>query len=147
MSDKTCKERIAVHLASRMDDLRQLWTAYCNPGTETSTEDGNIIGGDMDGAHIYEYGLCFDYVQPEHGRGYFRYQITWGGPSDEFRIYAQGNGYKWHVDRIAYHFMDWFDGAKRTLSGKNRELIEEIFQSLFVEIGSAQAEFKKAQEY
>uniref|UniRef100_A0A6H1ZAV7 Uncharacterized protein n=1 Tax=viral metagenome TaxID=1070528 RepID=A0A6H1ZAV7_9ZZZZ len=145
----TCKERINGELASRIDDLRQLWEAYSNQNTPTSTEDGNIIGGDMDGAHIYEYGLCFDYVAPgtfkKQQRGYFRYQLSWGGPSDEFRFYAEGNGYRWHVDRIEYWFLDWWDGAKRTLSGARFNLLEEIFQFLFAETGAAQAEFEKAQ--
>ena len=147
MTTKTCKERINGELKDRISDLRQLWEAYCNPDTATSTEDGNIIGGDMDGAHVYEYGLCFDYVAPEgRKRGYFRYQLSGGGPSDEFRIYAEGSGYEWHVDRIEYVFTDWFDGAKRTLSGANYDLIEEIFLALFVETGTAQERFTAAQE-
>ena len=67
MTTKTCKERINGELKDRISDLRQLWEAYCNPDTATSTEDGNIIGGDMDGAHVYEYGLGFDHVAPEAG--------------------------------------------------------------------------------
>ena len=42
--------------------------------------------------------------------------------------------------------MDWFDGAKRTLSGANYDLIEEIFLALFVETGTAQERFAATQE-
>lgn len=147
-ANATCKERINGELAGRIDDLRQLWAAYAHPNTPTATEDGNIIGGDMDGGHIYEFGLYFDYVAPgtfrKQQRGYFRWQLSTGGPGDEFRIYAEGSGYRWHVDRIEYVFMDWWDSAKRTLSGARFDLLEEIFQALFVEDGSAQAEFEKA---
>lgn len=133
----SCKSRINGELASRIEDLRQLWTAYQN-GEEDIKDLGNI----------FEYGLCFDYVAPHtfknQARGYFRYQLSYGGPSDEFRFYAEGESYKWNVDRVEYVFLDWFDGSKRVLSGNNRNLLEEIFQSLFVERGSADAEFTKA---
>jgi hypothetical protein len=134
-TELTCKQRINSHLKGRIEDLTALWHDYQN-GIEDNPEIGNI----------YEYGLSFDYVASEnHKRGYFRYQISWGGPSDEFRFYAQGKDYKWKTDRIEYVFMDWFDGSKRTLSGNNLKLLEEIFQ-WFVEVGSCQVEFDKAME-
>ena len=53
-------------------------------------------------------GLCFDYVPPntfeEQPIGYFRRQLSYGGPSDEFRVYDNENS-------IKYYFLDWFDGA------------------------------------
>lgn len=141
----TCNDRIDNELESRLDDLRQLWEAEKN-----GNEDG------VDGLGTFcEYGLAFDYVAPEEEEGedgepiesdepgYFRYQLSWGGPSDEFRFYADGQGYKWNVWKVEYVFMDWFDGAKRTLHGDDRALLEEIFD-FFVEVGSAQTEFEKA---
>jgi len=132
----TCKQRINSHLKGRIEDLTDLWKDYQN-GIEDNPEIGNI----------YEYGLSFDYVEAENRkRGYFRYQLSWGGPSDEFRFYAEGKDYKWNVDRIEYVFMDWFDGSKRTLSGDKFKLLEKIFLNLFVEVGSCQAVFDKAIE-
>ena len=53
-------------------------------------------------------GLGFDYVPPDtfgnQPIGYFRWQLSWGGPSDEFRVYDNEN-------TIKYYFLDWFDGA------------------------------------
>ena len=41
---------------------------------------------------FWEYGLALDYVAPgtfkDQKQGYFRYQISVGGPSEEFRFYA-----------------------------------------------------------
>jgi len=65
---------------SRIRTIRRLWKAY-QYGQE-DTDEGNI----------YEYGLSFDYVGPGtfngQRRGYWRYQLSWGGPSDEFRFYC-----------------------------------------------------------
>ena len=61
-------------------------------------------------------GLCFDYVDPntfnDQKEGYWRWQLSWGGPGDEFRIYVNPNK---SVHRIEYWYLDWFDGAKVTL--------------------------------
>ena len=43
--------------------------------------------------------------------GYWRFQLSWGGPSDEFRIYTVSEDTK-DIEHIEYWFMDWFDGAK-----------------------------------
>jgi hypothetical protein len=62
-------------------------------------------------------GLCFDYVDPNtftnQKEGYWRWQLSWGGPGDEFRIYVNPDK---SVHRIEYWYMDWYDGAKVTLS-------------------------------
>ena len=61
-------------------------------------------------------GLCFDYVDPktftDQLEGYSRWQLSWGGPGDEFRIYINPDK---SVHRIEYWYMDWYDGAKVTL--------------------------------
>ena len=57
--------------------------------------------------------LSWDYVEPEtfedQKEGYYRLQLSWGGPSDEFRIYTIGDTLE--IDVIEYWYMDWFDGA------------------------------------
>jgi hypothetical protein len=136
MTDEgTCKERVAAHLTSRMDDLRQLIEADRNG--EESVED---LGS------LSEYGLCFGYVPPntfkDQRRGYFRYQISWGGPSDEFRFFCDE---RLDVVRIEYWFLDWFDGAKITLRGKDRELMSEWFANLR-DCGVVEQEMRKARD-
>ena len=55
--------------------------------------------------------LSWDYVEAEDEKNpaYYRLQLSWGGPSDEFRIYTIGDTLD--IDCIDYHYMDWFDGA------------------------------------
>ena len=62
--------------------------------------------------YINNYGLAFDYVEKgtftDQERGYFCFQLSWGGPSDEFRIYVD---YDKQITHIDYWFLDWGDGA------------------------------------
>ena len=85
---KTCAERIDEQWQQRREDLQ-------NPEFE---------------------GLGFDYVEPhtftDQLEGYWRWQFSWGGPSDELRGYV--NEHK-ELHRLEYWFMDWMDGAKLEL--------------------------------
>lgn len=135
--DKKCKDLVKQNLKDRIDDLNKLWKLYLKDSEKSDDNLGNM----------YEYGLSFDYVAPgtfeKQRRGYFRYQLSWGGPSDEFRIYAD---YDLKPYKIEYWYMNWFDGACKILYGKNYQLIAEIFQSFFVDSGTAQDIYKKATE-
>ena len=108
----SCEERINEELEGRMENLRILWDLYCEGDEEGHPELGTF----------YEYGLGFDYICPytweDQPDGYYRYQLSWGSPSDEFRFYEGG--------RIEYWFMDWFDGACRIPRGTDLALIGEI---------------------
>ena len=62
--------------------------------------------------YISEYGLCFDKVEPntfqDQKLGYWRWLLSWGGPSDEFRIFVDEDK---NIYKIEYWFLDWGDGA------------------------------------
>lgn len=128
----TCEERIDEVLEERLSDLTLLWTAYCN-GAEDS-ESGSI----------HDYGLCFDYVPAgtfnDQREAYFRYQLSWGGPSDEFRFYVNPD---LSCHRIEYWFLDWFDGAHRALKRDARSLLVQLWD-WFREIGLAQTAVEEA---
>lgn len=77
---------------------------------------------------FYEYGLAFDFVEAgtfgkEQNRGYYRFQLSWGGPSDEFRFYHNGS--------IEYVYLDWFKGIGFSVTTKEyakwlKEQFEEV---------------------
>ncbi len=131
---KNCKARVGDHLKGRVEDIKKLWERYKNDPESNDKDLGNFN----------EYGLCFDYVAPQtftgQRKGYFQYQLSWGGPSDEFRFYV---GPEFQPYRIEYWFMDWFDGARRVLKGKNFDLLNEIFQD-FKECGTVEHVFMEA---
>ena len=60
--------------------------------------------------------LGFDYVAPhtftDQLEGYWRWQFSWGGPSDELRGYVNEHG---ELHRVEYWFLDQMDGAKLEL--------------------------------
>lgn len=66
--------------------------------------------------YINSNALSWDWVDAEDEKnpGYYRLQLSWGGPSDEFRIYTIGDTLD--IDCINYHYMDWFDGASIPVS-------------------------------
>ena len=113
----TCQERVEENLEGRLNDFREF--LGCD---DLETED---LGP------IHEYGLCVDYVESEDKEdGYIRYQLSTGGPGDEFRYFIdyEGKPYK-----IEYWFLDWFNGAKITLSGEDEELMMEIWEICYLE--------------
>ena len=85
---KTCAERIQEQWKLRQEDIK-------DPEFE---------------------GLSFDYVEPhtftDQLEGYWRWQFSWGGPSDELRAFVNENK---EIHRLEYWFMDWMDGAKLEL--------------------------------
>ena len=80
----TCAERVKQEWTDRQEDLK-------NPEYEA---------------------LGFDYVEPhtwdDQPEGYWRWQFSWGGPSDELRGYVNEHG---ELHRLEYWYLDWGDGA------------------------------------
>ena len=56
--------------------------------------------------------LAFDYVEPhafnDQPEGYWRWQFSWGGPSDELRGYVNEHD---EIHHLEYWYLDWGDGA------------------------------------
>lgn len=151
----TCKERVREHFRGRMADLRALLDAQHKAGRECEACDGSgdtfdVVTGEVTGdcpdcsgqgrydedgrlpnlGTLNEYGLGFDYVAPNtfngQRRGYWRYQLSWGGPSDEFRFYCDESR---RPVRVEYWFMDWGDGASvRLTRGKDFDLLMALWE-------------------
>ena len=102
---------------------------------------------DEAGYSFMEYGLSFDYVpgntdyNPD--AGYFRYQLSWGGPSEEFRFYTDP---QFNVHTIEFWYLVWFDGKGIELTGDDFQLMEEIFE-FFNEVGVVESEYEKEMGY
>ena len=115
-TEATCEQRIDEQLF----DLAELMTEYMKFGDlyENGDEDNY--------PPFHEYGLDFSLVEAGTFDGqtesYWRYQLSWGGPSDEVRFYA---------DKIEYWFLDWFDGASRDITGEQwAQDLEENWREL-----------------
>ena len=57
--------------------------------------------------YVNQSGLCFDRIEAgtfkDQRAGFWRWQLSWGGPSEEFRLFDNGD--------LEYWYLDWFDGA------------------------------------
>jgi hypothetical protein len=120
----TCKELVQGqfdHVEQTYQEAEKYFNDYDN-----ATEGEKIALKVIDehkSNFFHEYENLFDYVNNDalswdyieagtfnsKQAGYYRLLLSWGGPSDEFRIYTAQNDHS--VDVIEYHFMDWYDGA------------------------------------
>ena len=117
----SCKERVADAFDSRMSDLRKL----CRAGYGVEVKN---LG------RLEEYGLCVDRVEADTfgtHPGYWRYQISWGGPAEEFRYYDQDGG------GVEFWFLDWGDGASVKVKGRDAQLIKGIIEQAQLSISHA----------
>jgi len=96
----------------------------------------------MEDPFLGEYGLAFDYVPAGtfqgQEEGYFRYQLSWGGPGDEIRFYADAD---LHVYKIEYWFLDWYDGAKLDVTN---DAVAQAVADWFEEVDAFRVELEKA---
>ena len=132
-TNPTCEERVDDYLTTALSNL-QAHKKAMEDGLEKTPELGSV----------YEYGLGFDYVSAGtftgQREGYFRWQLSWGGPSDEFRFYVDAEK---HCHRIEYLFMDWYDSASRTLRD-NQEALLLFFFDWFKDMGAIDNALKEA---
>jgi len=115
---KTCANLVQERWHSRRDELEKF--------------DAN--GWDM----FHEYGLDFSYVEPDtfdnQPKGYHRFQISWGGPSDELRFYTRSESLDNEeaiTDKVEYWFLDWFDGASIDVS--EEEVIKNLWTDCLIQ--------------
>ena len=125
--EKTCAERVQAQYESTMKTVRNLADWY---------GEGNEGSHPEEGTTLFEYGLSADYVAPDtfddQPEGFFRWQLSWGGPSDEFRFYVGSQGrFGPCVDGVEYRFHAWFDGAGVDLDGEDLARLKDVFQMLF----------------
>jgi len=138
--ETSCAVRWKANKNDRVSDLGKLLAAWHDGDEDRHIADLGILR---------EYGLGFDYVAPDtftdQKEGYWRYQISWGGPSDEFRFYAGGCG-QLTPHRISYVFLDWFDGHECALADADLEILLQLW-AFFRDAGTTKAEYRKMMQH
>ena len=123
----TCAERVQGYYNDTFETIRRMLQGIDEDGSKRDSFE-----------LLNEYGLGIDYVQAgtfeDQEEGYIRWQLSWGGPSDEFRFYCVrdrlGNRKPY---KIEYWFLDWFDGAKKLiLKGPDWDTILECWDMLLM---------------
>ena len=96
IKNETCSDRITESIISRGEDFKR----FMNAEDEETQEE------------FYNYGLCLDMVSvgtfQDQTEPYLRYQISYGGPSEELRFYQNGT--------VEFWFLDWYDGAHKIIT-------------------------------
>jgi len=125
------KVNVSRAMRKRIHDLHQLWIAH-HQGYDKPDDVGTLR----------DCCLSFDYVAPgtfdDQREGYFRYQISWGGPSDEFRFFVNLD---LSCHRVEYWYLDWLDGALVTPTEGERSFLIELWE-WFRETGTVAAALK-----
>lgn len=102
------------------DELKEV----IRSGNFDFTEIRNALRKYDEVGSLYEYGLSYDYCElgtfNDQTEDYFRFQLSWGGPSDEIRFYEDGT--------IEYVYLDWFCGVGFDVTGEDwAQFIKEWF--------------------
>jgi len=130
MTKKNCAELVNEQYLKTVSDYETA-NEYFNLDTEEKTnherhEDLKSYEDFFN--YVNQSGLSFDFVPvntfKDQDRGYWRFQMSWGGPSDEFRIYVDDRNV---IEYIDYHYLDWFDGASKRVKHNIINNICEMF--------------------
>ena len=132
----SCADILPYAMENRLNEMKEMWDVFC--GRKKPTED---ITEDT----FHEYGLSFDYVDEDENddNNYFRYQISYGGPSEEIRFFCYKNHRgNWVFSEAEFVYMDWFDGASDMITGEHAEFMAELFD-FFNETETLDYEYNK----
>ena len=88
---------------SRRDQLADIFRRM-------DSEDAETYNNAQDEWH--DFGLSYQYVEPftfdDQRDGYWRFQISFGGPSEELRAWFDSND---QLRALEFWFLDWGEGA------------------------------------
>ena len=126
--EKKCIDFVQSEYDYRLNKFKEAYEYFCEDKELRKPNDALEHCEDFC-QYISEYGLCFDWVEPntfnDQEEGFWRWQLSWGGPSDEFRIFVNEDN---KIYKIEYWYMDWFDGASIIVKDSLiYHIIEEYF--------------------
>tara|TARA_X000001388_G_scaffold1181_1_gene1368 strand:+ start:206 stop:676 length:471 start_codon:yes stop_codon:yes gene_type:complete len=115
---KTCADVVQESYLSVFDDWL-LAELFCGEDKDLLLAQGykaKTFNDYIEYENIFDYvnqtALSWDFVEAgtftDQTVGYFRLQLSYGGPSTEFRIYTDK---QFNIDRAEYWHLDWSDGA------------------------------------
>ena len=115
--EKRCEDRIDEELRGRIEDFSQAMKSADHNDGKVINEDGYSYEDMVE--WINAYALSFGDDPTFRAK---RLELSWGGPQDYFLFFDNGD--------IEYHFLDWFDGAKRRLDGADYTLMREFYDEV-----------------
>ena len=135
----SCEDRIASHLESALEDLERagMYQFKCEDcDHEFYTPDDDPECPECESLE------CEQLRDPEETHEQYmegvleitplytvyRVGLSYGGPADGFTLYCDPE--TGEIEKAEYYFQDWFDGARRGLSGDALEMVKNMFQHM-----------------
>jgi len=117
MTQPTCEERLPEQLAGRLEDMEKLVGWY-----QAWSQTPYHLRAESAERRLQEYPLNIDVRR----KTIVRLELSYGGPQDYFEAEVEDG----QLTDITYHFLDWFDGAERTIRGDEASTVEEFLRSV-----------------
>lgn len=102
---KSCADRINDSLESREQYMHEMLNAMDN---------GEPFDGYDDGSDAF-----FEYMLGYSKKTVFKFELSWGGPSDYIEVAVCEDGNHYEIEKVTYHFADWFDHASLVLDNSS----------------------------
>ena len=113
---KSCHELAKEHLQGRIEEFEEALNYFDYLGTKEENE----YLEDYEDFGDWLNSIALEYIDDEKYRGK-RLLLSTGGPEDYFIFFENGD--------IAYHYNDWFDGAKIYLHGEDLDIMTEVYKN------------------
>lgn len=140
MTDRndSCEARLPAQLAGRVEDFAALTTLAQHYGEitdeikalaesqdiEVSDDGPDYEVSEAAQERIYEYPLGLSTYKVH------RIELSTGGPADYLEVFVDDGD----IQRIVYHFADWFDHASCALTGAEFDAAEAFVLNLIPEL-------------
>jgi len=108
----SCEERIEEEYRRADDYIELMFKVLDNDRLDEDDEDDRKILQHIEDNGVDEESI-YEYAAGTSIKKLLTIEISGGGPSSHIEAIIDEDGY---VEKATYHFLDWFDGARRNIS-------------------------------
>ena len=108
----SCEERIEEEYRRADDYIELMFKVLDNDRLDEDDEDDRKILQHIEDNGVDEDSI-YEYAAGTSIKKLLTIEISGGGPSSHIEAIIDEDGY---VEKATYHFLDWFDGARRNIS-------------------------------
>ena len=108
----SCQERIEEEYRRADDYIEMMFKVLDNEKLDEEDEDDRKILQHIEDNGVDEDSI-YEYAAGTSIKKLLTIELSGGGPSSHIEAIIDEDGY---VEKATYHFLDWFDGARRNIS-------------------------------
>jgi len=117
----SCQDRIEEEYRRADDYIELMFKVLDNDKLDEDDEDDRKILQHIEDNGVDEESI-YEYAAGTSIKRLLTIEISGGGPSSHIEATIDEDGY---VERATYHFLDWFDGARRNI-GKDSHMFRYV---------------------